>query len=137
MNDNVYVDVVIYYSEWSVDIIGDVINLFFDIGVLGIIIVDNFYFLLIGLEISYFVVFDFSDVVGLGVKNGSDFDVFVFIFEIIYELLNYWCLKVVYSYGLVYIKGVECGINFVVLFVVLVGIDISIVLNFYDVVVIN
>ncbi|WP_370243161.1 TonB-dependent receptor plug domain-containing protein [Marisediminitalea sp.] len=133
LNDNAYVDVVTYYSEWSADITGDATNSLSDIGASGTITADNPYFSPIGSETSHSVAFDFSDVVGLGAKNGSDFDAFAFIPEITYELPNYWRLKAAYSYGLAHTKGVERGINSAALSAALAGTDTSTALNPYDV----
>lgn len=131
--DNVYLDLLTYYSEWSVDITGDATNSLSDIGASGTITSANPYFQAIGSETSQMVEFDLSAVNGPGAKNSSDFDAFAFMPELTVDFDNDWRLKAAYGYGIAHTKGAERGINTAALAAALAGTDTTTAINPYDV----
>lgn len=133
LSDTISLDVMTYYSQWSVDIIGDATNSLTDIGASGTITSSNPYFQAVGSETSQFVEFDLSAVNGPGAKNGSEFDAFSFMPELTFELPNDWRLITAYGYGKANTKGIERGINTTALNQALAGTDTSVALNPYDV----
>ena len=132
-SDNVFLNLNTYYSDWGVDITGDATNALTDLGASGTITSDNPYFTAIGDETSQTVDFSFSDVVGPGAKNSSDFKAFSFMPELTVELPNYWRLKAAYSYGWAETHGEETGVNATAVATALAGTDVSTALNPYDV----
>ncbi|WJG09684.1 TonB-dependent receptor [Aliiglaciecola sp. LCG003] len=133
LSDRVLLNVLTYYSEWSVDITGDATNALTDIGASGTITSSNPYYQPVGNETSQLVEFDMSDIAGAGAKNGSDFDALAFMPELTVELPNDWRLRAAYGYGRANTQGVERGINSGALTTALAGTDTSTALNPYDV----
>lgn len=133
LSDRVFLNLVTYYSEWSVDITGDATNALTDLGASGTITSDNPYFSAIGDETSQYVEFDFSDIIGPGAKNKSEFSAFSFMPEITVELPNYWRLKAAYSFGYAKTDGQETGVNSTAIATALAGTTTSTALNPYDV----
>ncbi|MBR9792422.1 MAG: TonB-dependent receptor [Gammaproteobacteria bacterium] len=132
-SDNVFLNLNTYYSEWGVDITGDATNAVTDLGASGTITSSNPYFSAIGDETSQTVDFNFSDVVGPGAKNKSEFKAFSFMPELTVELPNYWRLKAAYSYGWADTHGEETGVNASAVAAALAGTQTSTALNPYDV----